>query len=186
MVGASDGKFVLPLVAAGHHVIAFEKDPVAVHGGQVELPDGRTVHHPGLLGRLKAEGLDDRMTLAEGDFLKTSSEVATCDAIWTSCSWHYSANHHQPLAGFLARMQDLVRIGGLFGAEFFLPIEPRHRGIKHYTSPERLMRHFPSPGWQILLTLRTGIFTEHPHIGQPHDHEHRMGLLLAARTRTPY
>ncbi|MGW4630880.1 hypothetical protein [Streptomyces rubiginosohelvolus] len=35
-----------------------------------------------------------------------------------------------------------------------------------------------------LLTLRTTEFTERPHVGQQHDHTHRMGLLLAARTST--
>ncbi|MEU8565718.1 hypothetical protein AB0C45_30070 [Streptomyces cyaneofuscatus] len=32
---------------------------------------------------------------------------------------------------------------------------------------------------------RTTEFTERPHVGQLHDHTHRMGLLLAARTSTP-
>ncbi|WP_327331774.1 hypothetical protein [Streptomyces anulatus] len=47
----------------------------------------------------------------------------------------------------------------------------------------------PSPplfigDWEVLLTLRTTEFTERPHVGQLHDHTHRMGLLLAARTST--
>ncbi|MGW0731727.1 hypothetical protein [Streptomyces sp. NPDC002851] len=44
--------------------------------------------------------------------------------------------------------------------------------------PEKLAHHFAAPR-HVLLTLRTGEFTEQPHIGQPYDHQHRMGLLLA-------
>jgi hypothetical protein len=89
-------------------------------------------------------------------------------------------NHHRPLADFIGRMQQLVRPGGLFGAEFMMPIEPRHFMTEHYTSPERLSHHFAA-GWTILLTLRTSEFTERAHVGQLHDHAHRMGLLIALR-----
>lgn len=34
----------------------------------------------------------------------------------------------------------------------------------------------------IQLTLRSGQYVERPHIGQPHPHTHRMGVLLATRT----
>jgi hypothetical protein len=78
-------------------------------------------------------------------------------------------------------MQALVAPGGLFGAEFMMPVEPRHDAVEHYTSPERLERHF-SDSWRIGVTLRTNEFTERAHVGQPHDHTHRMGLLLATRT----
>ncbi len=181
VIGASDGRFVLPLAAAGHRVIAIERDPVALHGGPVQLPDGTKAHAAGLVERLKQEGLDDRVQIVEGDFLDTALDLdGHCDAVWTSCSWHYSANHHRPLADFVTRMQALVRVDGLFGAEFMMPVTARHHLIEHYTSPERLSAHF-STDWDIQLTLRTGQFTELPHIGQPHAHTHRMGLLLATR-----
>ena len=93
----------------------------------------------------------------------------------------HSANHHQPLAEFVTRMQALGRVRGLFGAEFMMPVTAQHYLIEHYTSPEKLSPHF-SAGWGIQLTLRTGQFTELPHIGQPHPHTHRMGALLATRT----
>ncbi|WP_245241001.1 hypothetical protein [Streptomyces spiramenti] len=60
---------------------------------------------------------------------------------------------------------------------------PRLLTHEHYTSPERLHHHFTGD-WEILLTLRTTEFTEHAHVGQLHDHTHRMGMLLAARTST--
>jgi len=52
-VGASDGKFVLPLAAAGHRVPAIERDPFALHGGPVRLPDGTEARSAGLIERLK-------------------------------------------------------------------------------------------------------------------------------------
>lgn len=181
VIGASDGKFVLPLAAAGYRVVAIERDPLAVHGGDVSLPGGDSAQAMGLIDRLKIEELHDRVQVVEADFLTAAPLQIQCDAVWTSCSWHYSANHHRPLADFVNRMQLLLRVNGLFGAEFMMPVKQGHHLIEHYTSPERVSRHF-IPDWEILLTLRTNEFTERAHIGQPHDHTHRMGLLLAART----
>jgi hypothetical protein len=182
VIGASDGRLVLPLAAAGHRVIAIERDPVALQGGLVQLPDGTEAQASGLIERLQQEQLDDRVDIVEADFLEKDLPLAgQHDAVWTSCSWHYSANHHRPLADFVTRMQDLVRVHGLFGAEFMMPVTTRQHMSEHYTSPERLSPHF-SVGWNIQLTLRTGQFSERPHNGQPHPHIHRMGALLATRT----
>lgn len=183
VVGASDGKFVLPLASAGYRVIAIERDRDALHGSKVTLPGDVVSPTMGLIDRLKLEALYDRVQVVEEDFLETGFRDAACDAIWTSCSWHYSANHHRPLADFVARMQSLVRPGGLFGAEFMMPVEPHHRRVEHYTSPGRLSRHF-ADDWTVLLTLRTNEFTERAHVGQLQDHTHRMGLLLATRNLT--
>lgn len=183
VVGASDGKFVLPLAAAGYDVVAIERDAVALHGGDVHLPGDSRAQALGLIDRLKLEELHDRVRVVENDFLDGAPLDLQCEAVWTSCSWHYSANHHRPLADFVDRMQRLVRPGGVFGAEFMMPVERRHHMIEHYTSPERLRHHFLGD-WEVLLTLRTNVFTERPHVGQLHDHTHRMGLLMAARTST--
>ncbi|MGW4731447.1 class I SAM-dependent methyltransferase [Streptomyces shenzhenensis] len=183
VVGASDGKFVLPLAAAGYRVVAVERDALALHGGEVRLPGDSEAHAMGLMDRLKLEELPARVEVIERDFLEGEPLDMQCDAVWTSCSWHYSANHHHPLAEFVERMQRLVRPGGVFGAEFMMPVEERHRSVEHYTSPERLHRHFLGD-WDVLLTLRTNEFTERAHVGRPHDHTHRMGLLLAARSHT--
>ncbi|MFI5943995.1 hypothetical protein ACIBCB_27645 [Streptomyces uncialis] len=59
-------------------------------------------------------------------------------------------------------------------------VNQRHHPVEHYTSPERLGRHFIGD-WGVLLTLRTNEFSERSHIGRLEDHTHRMGLLLAAR-----
>lgn len=183
VIGASDGKFVLPLAAAGYRVVAIERDPVALHGGDVHLPGDSQARALGLIDRLKLEELHERVEVVEGDFLEDAPLGRHCSAVWTSCSWHYSANHHRPLAEFVDRMQRLVRPGGVFGAEFMMPVERRHHMTEHYTSPERLLPHFLGE-WEVLLTLRTNEFTERAHVGRPNDHTHRMGLLMAARTST--
>jgi hypothetical protein len=108
VIGASDGKFVLPLVHAGHYVLAVERDRTALYGGLVELPGGAHTRVPGL------------------------------------------------------------------------PVERRHDRIEHYTTPDRLAEHF-GPAWRVLLTLATSRFVEQPHLGQPYEHDHRMGLLIARR-----
>jgi SAM-dependent methyltransferase len=180
VVGASDGKFVLPLAAAGYRVVAIERDPLALHGGQVHLPGGITTQAAGLITRLKAEDLKDQVQVVEQDFLAAQPPCGPCDAVWTSCSWHYSVNHDRPLADFIGRMQELLRPGGLFGAEFMMPTQSRHFVTEHYISPERLSRHF-AEGWTILLTVRTGEFTERAHVGQLQNHTHRMGVLIAVR-----
>ncbi|MFB7459309.1 class I SAM-dependent methyltransferase [Streptomyces sp. NPDC056188] len=181
VIGASDGRLVLPLAAAGYRVVAIERDALALHGGNVRLPGDSEAHATGLIDRLKLEELHARVQVIEEDFLEGGPLDVPCEAVWTSCSWHYSANHHRPLAEFVDRMQRLVRPGGVFGAEFMMPVERRHHLVEHYTSPERLRHHFPGD-WDVLLTLRTNEFTERPHVGQLHDHTHRMGLLLAARS----
>jgi SAM-dependent methyltransferase len=180
VVGASDGKFVLPLAASGYRVVAIERDPLALHGGDIRLPADITALAQGLIARVECEGLQDCVQVVEEEFLAAAPSLVPCDAIWTSCSWHYSVNHQRPLAEFVGRMQHLVRPGGLFGAEFMMPVEEKHFVIEHYTSPERLSRHF-AEGWTVLLTLRTSEFREKAHIGQLQDHVHRMGLLLALR-----
>ncbi len=63
------------------------------------------------MDRLESEGLRSRVQVVEADFLSAALPGASCDAVWTSCSWHYSANHHNPLADFVGRMQSLVREG---------------------------------------------------------------------------
>ncbi|GAA5096987.1 hypothetical protein GCM10023319_57250 [Nocardia iowensis] len=180
VVGASDGKFVLPLAQAGYGVIAIENDPIALNGGEVLLPVSGTAYAPGLVERLKEADLHDRVRIVCRDFLESDPADMTADAVWTSCSWHYSANHRRPLGEFVSRMQHLVRPGGLFGAEFMMPIGYRHELIEHYTTPDRLARYFGDE-WNVLLTLQTDAFIERAHVGQLRDHTHRMGLLIGTR-----
>ncbi|WP_067845411.1 class I SAM-dependent methyltransferase [Nocardia lijiangensis] len=180
VIGASDGKFVLPLAEAGYNVIAIEKDPLALYGGEVLLPVSGLGYAPGLIERLKDADLQHRVRIVAEDFLDSDPADVVADAVWTSCSWHYSANHRRPLVEFIARMQQLVHPGGVFGAEFMMPVDKRHHEIEHYTTPDVLISYF-GDAWDVLLTLQTDPFLERAHVGQLHDHTHRMGVLIAKR-----
>ncbi|MFD4353391.1 class I SAM-dependent methyltransferase [Nocardia sp. NPDC058518] len=181
VIGASDGKFVLPLAAAGYRVIAVENDPQALHGGDVLLPVAGLAYAPSLAERVAEAGLTSQVRIEPHDFFDAALAEMQADAVWTSCSWHYSANHRRPLREFIGRMQDLLEPGGLLGAEFMMPVEDHHYIIEHYTTPDKLFRRFPCDTWEVLLTLRTDPFIERPHVGQLHDHTHRMGVFFAAK-----
>ncbi|UGT63911.1 class I SAM-dependent methyltransferase [Nocardia asteroides] len=181
VVGASDGKFVLPLASVGHRVVAIDSDQVALNGGEVLLPHSGVTYAPGLVERLADVGLTPLVRVVCADFLDTEPADLIADAVWTSCSWHYSANHERPLGDFVSRMQQVVRPGGVFGAEFMMPFEYRHEYVEHYTTPDRLTRYFDRHRWTVLLRLQTDTFTERAHVGRLHDHQHRMGLLIAKR-----
>jgi hypothetical protein len=180
VVGASDGKFVLPLARRGIRVIAIERDPFALDGGPVTLPGPIDATMPGLRKRLSEEGLTDLVKIIQADLLTASEWMDPADAVWTSCTWHYSINHRRPLADFIAVMDQLCRpCGGVFGAEYMMPIEPRHFTIEHYPS-EGCVRGL-LPGWSIEWEAYTPPFLEAPHIERLTEHVHRMGLIIATR-----
>lgn len=114
VVGASDGKFVLPMLRKGLSVTAIEIDNIAIHGGEkiVPLPrknvvkinykEGQGVpEYPdipyqkimatGLLERVQKEKLEAKFELLEMDFYHNVSQNQY-DAIFTSCSMQYKGN----------------------------------------------------------------------------------------------
>lgn len=178
VIGASDGKFVLPLAEAGYSVTAIENDPLALYGGEVLLPGSGLGYAPGLVERLKDADLQHCVRVVAGDFLDTDPADIAADAAWTSCSWHYSANHRRPLVEFIAHMQRLVHPGGMFGAEFMMPVDERHHQIEHYTTPAALASYF-GDAWACPADLadrpvhrtRPRRATARPHA--PDGHAHR-------------
>lgn len=180
MVGASDGKFVIPLAASGYYVVAIERNAAALDGGVVELPGGTRGRMQGLRRRLVVEGLSHQVKIFEGDIL-TLQDIPKCDAVWTSCSWHYSVNHGRPLGNFIQRMQSLCKVSGLFGAEYMMPVEPRHHEIEHYLEEGEIRRYMAD--WRILWETYTPPFVEPPHVEQLAPHVHRMGLVVAERQK---
>jgi hypothetical protein len=134
----------------------------------------------GLRKRLADEGLAEHVQIVQADLLTVSESTKPVDAVWTSCSWHYSVNHSRPLADFIRVMRNLCRpAGGVFGAEYMMPVEPRHFAIEHYLS-EGLARAF-LPGWQVDWETYTPPFVEAPHVEKLTEHVHRMGLIIATR-----
>lgn len=179
VVGAADGKFVLPLAADGWKVIAIERDPVAVHGGEVMYPDGPGTM-PGLLARAYQDGLEPKITIMDRDFRNLDLPLQ-CAVVFTSCSWHYSLNHNTPLEQFVCSMQEAVSRGGIFCAEYMMPVEDRHVAIEHYLEEGQLAKYFPATDWNIRLQFYTDTFLELAHVGNLTDHWHRMGFILAER-----
>lgn len=184
VVGASDGKFVLPLARHGLTVRAIERDPLALNGGPITLPGPVAGSMNGLRQRLILEGLSERVEVIQADLLDLGDlDLSPVDAVWTSCSWHYSVNHRRPLADFVAAMQALCRTDrGLFGAEYMQPVHPRHLTIEHYPETGELRRYFA--GWDVVWETYTPPFVEEPHVEQLEPHVHRMGLLIADRQST--
>lgn len=179
VVGASDGKFVLPLARRGFQVKAIERDALALDGGPVMLPGPEPGTMPGLRRRLDQEQLSHAVDVIQADLLETD-DLPPGDAVWTSCSWHYSTNHHRPLSEFIGKMAALCPDpGGLFGAEFMMPVLPGHFDIEHYLEAGAIRRYLT--GWRILWETYTPPFVEAAHVEQLSDHIHRMGLVIAQR-----
>jgi hypothetical protein len=156
-------------VRAGYHVTAIEQDEHAVNGDR---------DTPGLRSRLAAEGFTERVRIVTRNVL----DLVDCerhDGIWTSCSWHYSINHRRPLRDFITVLQNLCAPNGVLGAEYMMPVEPRHQQIEHYVDEGEVLRYFPA--WEPIWEAYTPTFHEAPHPGQPTWHQHRMGLLITRR-----
>lgn len=179
MVGASDGKFVIPLARSGRRVIAIERDHQAIHGGPADLPGKGAGEALGLLERLALEGLSDRVDVLDRDLFDVDP-LPSCSAVWTSCSWHYSINHTRPLHDFIGRLRAICEPGGLLGAEYMMPVEPRHTTIEHYLDEGDIRDYLT--GWEILWETYTPAFIEDAHIGQSAPHTHRMGFVIATRS----
>ncbi len=175
IVGAADGKFVLPLARRGVRVVAIETDSTQVYGGFTE---GMCVE--GLLVRLQREHLTPLVEIFSEDFMRMSTQIR-CRAIFTSCSWHYPQNLTTSLGEFIGKMQRALLPAGLFAAEYMMPV-PSGRVLEgHYPQHQEVIGYFPEDRWRILHDIDTSSFVELPHIGQPFPHEHRMGFIMAKK-----
>jgi hypothetical protein len=175
VVGAADGKFVLPLLDAGFEIVAVESDEAALNGTSGKYG----AYEKGLRRQAAASGLSARLTIVAADWLDISTAYSA-GAVWTSCSWHYSANHRRPLAEFVRAMRDATEGDALFGAEFMMPVNIAHVSCEHYTHPAVVASVLA--GWHILWSLESDIFVEEPHLGSVKPHVHRMGLVIACKT----
>ncbi|GAA4536519.1 class I SAM-dependent methyltransferase [Amycolatopsis samaneae] len=179
VVGAADGKFVAPLAKAGYEVTA-----VDVNGSALFGTDGASSGQPeeaydsgGLAGLVRQARLEDRVTIIEGDVREL--EVPPCDAVWTSCSWHYSLNHDQPLDVFIDALTRCVKHSGILGAEYFMPVSAAHVASEHYLEQGAIWSYLA--GWSPTWDAYTPAFVEQPHLAQPRPHIHRMGFVVARR-----
>lgn len=181
IIGASDGKFVIPLVKKGWKVLAIEIDKIAVYGGEVEFPKTGLRKMLGLVQRLRIEKLEKQVEILNDDFLACKLPNL-CIGVFTSCSWHYSINHKVPLKVFIERMQSMVAPGGIFCAEYMMPCENKHFIIEHYVKEGQLLQYFDEQ-WEILENFYTEPFDEKAHVGNLVDHKHQMGFFMAKKLK---
>lgn len=176
VVGASDGKFVVPLAQDGYRILAIEPDRIAIDGGAVEFPENVQGEMLGLRQRLAYEEVADRVEIVESDIFD-AVDLPPADAVWTSCSWHYPMNYPRPLEQFISRMQAFCTSGGVVGAEYMMPVEPEHVRVEHYLEQGAIRSYFS--GWDLLWEAYTPPFIEAPHIEVLEPHVHRMGFIVA-------
>jgi SAM-dependent methyltransferase len=166
VVGASDGKFVLPLAARGVKVVAVDTDENALVSG------------PGSLKQRADDcGLSASVACIHGDMLEV--ELGEFDAVWTSCSWHYSRNFHRPLADYIDAMKRHVRQSGIFAAEYMMPVDLKHVRAEHYIELGEIWGFLRL--WERLWDAYTTTYEEAPRPGQDLPHVHRMGFCVARK-----
>jgi len=177
VVGAADGKFVIPLALLGHEVLAVEHDRRLIDGDHPELvAAGRN----GLTARIAAANVGHRVQTVIGDIRDAEVPKATYASTYTSCSWHYSLNADRPVADFVQALCDPLMVGGLLAAEYMMPTEDWHLETDRYLGPGHLKKLLASD-WSVLFEAYSEPFAEAPHLGQPGSHQHRLGFILAER-----
>jgi hypothetical protein len=118
VIGAADGKFVLPLVRRGHQVTCFEIDNIAINGGPKPFPIKPSIsnkmqyiatekplkpesypfkyqHIMGLSQRLLKEQLQQLANILQQDFYRSNIN-RKYDFVFTSCSIQYKTNRDIP------------------------------------------------------------------------------------------
>lgn len=180
VIGAADGKFVVPLCGIGKSVTAVEIDEKCVEGGEFTAYGQEKVRCPGLRAKVAAHGFLERVRIARKDFQDFSCPTGF-DIAFTSCSWHYSLNEAFGVKKFVSKMAWLVRSGGVLCAEYMMPVEAKHQGLERYLREGELRALLPAE-WSIVTEFYTEPFREGPHAGNPSWHLHRMGFLLARRS----
>lgn len=179
IIGASDGRFVIPLVKK-FKVIAIEKNNFLVNGGEIKVKN-KKINLLGLKKRLLVEGISRRAKIIEEDFLNLKQNLKV-DAVFTSCTWDSSVNHAKPLKEYINKMQKMVKVSGIFCAEYMMPCEEKHKNIEHFLS-EREINRFFKRNWLIMEEFYTPVFKDKPHFGKPVVHNHRMGFIIAKKLK---
>lgn len=182
IVGASDGRYVIPLAKEGYLVTAIESDPILINGGVVTGPNDTEIMITGLRKRLDTEDVTAKVKIINNNFLEINFPLLG-DAIFTSSTWDCSINHSQPLRKYIEKMQKIVKIGGVFCAEYMMPCEPHHYTVEHFLEEKAINEYFNSEKWEIVEEFYTPIFKDKPHIGKITPHNHRMGYFMAIKLK---
>lgn len=208
IVGASDGKFVMPFLRSGFSVTAYEIDETAIYGGKKIFPIDRQyvktkkyVHNSdrnpeyqkvpceernilGLKKRAEIEGLDGLLVIKQENFYK-SPPSAEFDAVFTSCSIPYPCNFDIPVADIFNTLQKSVSEDGYLYMDYMMPLEDCHSWRpEHYLRKGDAKKYLYKEDWRILhLYEMTKPVFEAAHVDRPEDHFHRFGYVLAEHTK---
>lgn len=181
IVGASDGRFVIPLVKNGYNVIAIENNPVLINGGVADGFNGKKINVVGLIKRLKTERAFSHVKIIEKNFFEVNLPFLV-DAIFTSSTWDCAVNRSRPLKDYIDKLQECIKPAGLFCAEYMMPCEEKHKNIEHFLEEGRI-KYFFNKNWKIEEEFYTTIFVDDPHIGKIIPHNHRMGFFMAKKLK---
>lgn len=204
IVGACDGKFVMPFLRSGFAVTAYELDEVAIYGGKKECPLKRQAisimeykpnpaRNPiyqklpseekeilGLKKRVELEGVNELLTIEEANFYKNPPK-RKFDAVFTSCSIPYPCNFDVPVAEIFRVLQESVSKRGYLYMDYMMPLEDCHTWRpEHYLRKGETRRYLEGEEWRILhiYEMKNPVF-EAAHADRPEDHFHRFGYVLA-------
>ena len=178
VLGCSDGKFVIPLAAAGCTVTCVDVDPTMIDGGTVRYR-GEDVRVAGLKANLASTGLTERCRIILADYMEEKLP-AKYDFVLTSGSWAYNRNLRHGLAGVVEVMKRAVAPAGYLFADYLLPVTEQEYAIDLYPQPERLQEFFPPDRWRTVHNKEVGLIGE-SHYGQEELHQHNYGALLVQR-----
>lgn len=181
IVGASDGRFVIPLARKNYRVLAIENDPLLINGGVVGGPNHKEIRVLGLKKRIEIEQASSRVKIIESNFFDVDLPFLV-DAIFTSSTWDCSINRDRPLKEYINKMQTLVKPAGLFCAEYMMPCEEKQKDSEHFLDEGKINVFF-NKNWRVIEEFYTPVFKDEPHIGKIVPHNHRMGFFMAKKIK---
>jgi 2-polyprenyl-3-methyl-5-hydroxy-6-metoxy-1,4-benzoquinol methylase len=168
VIGAADGKFVIPLSKYAKNITALEFDQscfVDTQGFEC-LPS-----------KIKRYNLAN-VKIVQNDFQNFASDDRY-DLIFTSCSWHYSRNKQFGLGNFIDKIASLILPNGLLFLEYMMPSEDWHYQEERYLAESQIFNHLDRKlGYKTIYSFYTDKFPEKAHFAVPYDHFHKMGVFM--------
>ncbi|MDI5966021.1 hypothetical protein [Streptantibioticus silvisoli] len=182
VIGASDGKFALPLLRAGWEVVAVETDELFLHGGEIDLIDG---HHEivGLYDRLASEGFEDRCTVVKSDYMTLPAD-GDFQLVMGSGLWSQPPNRVHPLESLMTHAMDMVAPRGIFFADYLIGLNDEERECGYYPETPEMGKILTRPGWELFENADLGIYGE-SHLGYEEWHYHRYAAAIVHRKPLP-
>lgn len=183
VIGAADGKFVLPLLEKGWLVTALDISPTFLFGGEISLRDG-PVEIVGLRRRLDEWAGGDAAALAACSVVEANymewTPPAPFDLVILSGVWSMDQNRVHSLRDLIWRSQEYVAAGGILFADYMAPATPEERAQGYCPEVTEVESMFAN-GWTILDSRDLGMSMEERHFGWEEWHSHRYAVLIARK-----